>query len=276
MNKLFKLSIFSLIFLVFFGCKEDNTTNDVELNDTTAVETDTVETVQNDVIYKFPNPVELYMFLWEDGVPFNSEALHDLNKAESYVTTESKAINFGIYASDLAYCTVNDKNEETFNYFTTVKQLANDLGLLEGFDDKIAERIDKNISNSDSLFKISVDSYSDVITQMENNHQDNLLPFIITGSWLESVYIAVNSTKGFSEEDPVIMRVVEQQMICEMIAEYLETKKSDPQVNELLEKIYNLLESYDKLYDNTDVLVTKEQYQEISEKIINLRNELTK
>lgn len=255
---------------LLYSCKDDSQQADDNNIDTTEVDVDVVE---NNMYYKFPSPVELYIFLWEEDAVYNAKLLNSTDNSAKYVTTDRKAINFGIYASDLAYCTVFGKNQETFNYFTTVKVLADELGLMEGFDEVMAKRIDENISNPDSLYKLSSDSYSDAITYLESIKQGNLLPFIVAGGWIESVYIAVNSVKTFSEKSGVVMRVVEQQMVLEDMVEYLSTMQDDEQMKMLYDKLSDIKDSFDKLYDNTDEIITKDQFDEIALKINKLRNE---
>lgn len=271
-NFKYLLSILFIISLLY-SCKEETVNNDLTDVDSTEVDTAVVET---EMMYKFPSPVELYIFLWEESAVYNGKLINSTDKAPKYVTTEEKAINFGIYASDLSYCTVFGKNQETFNYFTTVKTIADDLGLMEGFDENMAKRIDENISNADSLYRLSTDSYSEAITYLESIEQDNLLPFIVAGGWLESVYIAINSVKVFSEENGVVMRVVEQQMVLEDMVEFLSTMKDDEQVKTLHGKLLDIRDSYDKLYDNTDQIITKAQFDEIAKKVNKLRKEFVK
>lgn len=277
MNKLISLkSIFWVLFVIagfMTSCSNDTQTSDNDMeSDTLNLDNNAENNDNNFDNIKIPSPVELYIFLWEDDVQFDARLLNPSEKAGSYVTTDQKAINFGIYSSDLAYCTVYGKNQETFNYFTTAKQIADDLGLMEGFDESFAKKIDENINNADSLYKFSTESYSMAVNYLEGIEQDNLLPFILTGAWLESLYIAINSIKTFSIENPTVMRVAEQQMILENLTDYFKTLDKDAQIQSLNDKLVELQTSYDKLYDNVEEIMTEEQFKEISQKVNDLRN----
>ncbi len=280
MNKLnYYKSLFLIVLLatgIITSCTEDTPVTD-DAADTDTLTVDTKETnndkaSSNFDAIKLPSPVELYIFLWEDDVKFDKTLLNPVEKVANYITTDQKAINFGIYSSDLAYCTVFGKNQETFNYFTTAKQIADDLGLMEGFDETFAKKIDENINNADSLYKFSTESYSMAINYLEGIEQDNLLPFIIAGAWLESLYIAINSIKEFSVDNPTVMRVAEQQMLLENLTDYLKTLNEDAQIQDLYNKLVNLQNSYDLLYDNIEDIMTEEQFNEIKTKVNNLRN----
>lgn len=272
-----KIKVFVLVvasMFVFWSCIDDTKTNEV-VADTLAneVNIDDQTVIPENTSFKLPSPVELYIFLWEEEASFKKEVLNDMTNVTKYFTTASKATNFGIYASDLAYCTVFGKNQETFAYFTTVKTLADDMGLTEGFDAVIAKRIEENINNGDSLYEITNASYADATNFLESQKQGNILPFILSGAWVESVFIAISSVDQFSENSEIVIRVAEQQFLLENLMEYLSTVEKNDDLKELIKKMKDLRDSYDKLYENTDVIITKEQYDEISSKVVQIRNE---
>ena len=190
------------------------------------------------------------------------------------MSSESKTLAFGIYASDLAYSSCFGKNQLTFKYFTTCKMLADDIGLTTGFDQNIVKRIDKCINNKDSLMAITKNSYTDVLNVLQSQGQIKLLPLIITGAWIESVYIAINSVKKFSSEDAVVLRIADQQLLLENLIDYHKSIPEKDQNKEVFSKLTSLQDAFDQLYDNKDVIITKEQFEEISVRIKKIRTDL--
>ncbi len=274
-------ALFVIATFSFSSCTSDSD-GDANDTDTTAVDANTPEThlsgVNISTAFKLPSPVELYMFLWETNARFNKDALNPIDKAGKYLTTSSKAINLGIYSSDLAYCTVFGKNQETFTYFSSTKKLAEDLGLTEGFDEAIAGRLEANVNNSDSLFQITNDSYSDVTRYLESQGQGDLLPLIVAGGWIESVYINVNSVDDFNNDNEIAILLADQGILLETLVEYFNSieDKSD-EVNAILNDFMDLQESFDKLYDNLeDEIITEAQFDEIGGKIEKIRNGFVK
>ncbi len=200
--------------------------------------------------------------------------MNPTTNASKYYTTANKAINFGIYASDLAYCTVFEKNQESFILFSSLKKMADELNLTEGFNELMLKRLDKNINNSDSLYRIANNSYWDACTFLEQQGKTDLLTMIVTGGWVESVYIAVNSVPKFSTSNETVIKVAEQQFLLENLINYLKTVNNpSKESQDILAKLKNLQLSFDKLYENTDEVITKKQYDEISAKIKALRKE---
>lgn len=225
--------------------------------------------------YKLPSPVELYLHLRSSQAVPAVDKLHSPVAASNYMTDIAKSVNFGIYASDLAYCTVFENFQQTNEYFRVTKILAGQLGITEGYNNLMMKRLASNLNNSDSLFQISSDTYWEVCSSLENSGKSNTLALILLGGWVESVYLAVHSVETFDGNSEIILRITEQSYLLENLLDYLNTLSNDKKTLDYVEKLIDLQYSFDKLFDNPDdVLITKKQYQEISEKIKYIRADL--
>lgn len=149
--------------------------------------------------------------------------------------------------------------------------MADELGLTEGFDETIVNRIDQNMSNSDSLYQISNDSYATAIRFLEQQGKEDLLPLMVTGAWIESVNLAIKSVTKFDAENEIVVRIVDQGLLLESILELFQYVKDDPEFKDIVDKLLDLQQSYDKLLDNTDVIITQKQYEEIVSKVKAIR-----
>jgi len=228
-------------------------------------------------IFQLPSPVELFMFMWEDGAPFNAANLNSISNASTYVDSKKKAINLGVYSADLAYCTIYDKNQETMNLFSATKSLAEDLGLTEGFDQSILDRIDKNIDNSDSLYQITSDSYSKTLVFLQSQGQTQILPYIIYGGWVESVFIATQTVKKYKPESEIAMRISDQGLLVENLKEFFQyIEANDKNATLVLKDLEELDAIFQKSLDTEDGLMSKEIYQELKGKIKSIRTEVVK
>lgn len=273
-----KLIYLSFIFLLVgaFSC----TTNTTEKNDQDA-DSSNVDTKKQEVkqYFNLPSPIELYADLNNSSIPFKLEAINKTDKLNEYVSTSEKALNLGIYASDIAYCAVNGMSDETMSSFIAAKKIADDLGLAEGFDDKITKRIDENLDKPDSLNEISIDSYSMAINYLRAQNQEDILPLLIFGGWIESAYIAAdsyNATK-FSEEDILVNKIFEQGFLLENLVEYFNSLNNETKDFKTVSKqITELQGLYDVTQDNEEALITESQFKAITAKIIEIRNFWTK
>ncbi|MBE9468891.1 MAG: hypothetical protein IMY72_11325 [Bacteroidetes bacterium] len=274
MKQILKLSrIFLLLIglVIISSCVNENSEKKKNKDKSISEQTNNKKT-----IFKLPSPVELFVFLYDNNAQYQKSVLNSPENSTNYYTNFSKLINFGIYASDLAYCTVFGKPQETFVYFKTTKNLGEDLGLNEGFNEIIVKRIEKNQYKTDSLYQITMDAYWDACTYLEDLGENKKLSIILAGGWLESLHIAVNSVEKFSAENKIVIRIAEQQLLLENLIGSFQSLHRDKNTQQLLDKLTELETSFDKLYDNTDVIITQEQFTEIANKIKQIRNEFVK
>ena len=227
--------------------------------------------------FQLPSPVELFMFMWEDKAPFNTQLLSSISNADKYVGNKKKAKNLGVFSADIAYCSVYDKNKETIKLFSATKKLAEDLGLTEGFDPVILDRIDKNIDNSDSLYQITSDSYSKSLVFLQSQNQTQILPYILYGGWLESLYISTQTIKKYNPESEIAIRITDQGLLLENLIEFFQyLEKNDSEVSSEISELQSLQVLYDKALDAEDGLISKALFSEIKTKVKELRTNLTK
>jgi len=236
-----------------------------------------VQTEKFQKFYQLPSPVELFMFMWEDGAPFYASHLNSIENASKYTDSKKKALNLGVYSADLAYCTIFDKNQETMKVFSATKKMAEDLGLTEGFDQSILDRIDRNIENSDSLYRITSDSYSKTVTFLQSQGQTAVLPYIIYGGWLESVFIATQTVKKYKPDSEIAIRINDQGLLVENLVEFFQDiSVNDEYAKQVLVDLQGLESIFQKAARTEDGLMSKEVYLQLKERVKYLRDGVVK
>lgn len=223
--------------------------------------------------YKLPSPIELFVFLFENEARFDKKLLNPTENASKYLTTKAKALNFGIYAADMGYCVVFEQYQETFGYFSLTKKLAEDLELNQGFGEEMAKRVQSNLTNIDSLTELTTNSYWEACNFLEKQDKLDLLAVVLTGSWIESLYIAVNTPKKFNPEDPILIRVSEQGILLDNLVEFINLKCPEMHTD-LVEKLSGLRDLYDMISMNDDdTIITEQQFKEIKAMVNSIRKE---
>jgi hypothetical protein len=267
----FSKILFMLLLVSVISCKNAN--NQQEAEDDTIDSTSVSSTDQIKVnYYKIPCPSELFWFIKDFGANYSKKILNPTENESKYNTNIKKAINFGIYGSDLFYSSVFKQNQETMKYYKQVKKLGNELNIVEGFDESIAKRVDNNLNNSDSLFVITSEANTNAIAYLEGLGKSNILPYITLGGWIESVYIASNQVRKFSSKDPIVSIIIDQSYLLENIIGLFSSVEQDSEVIAYNEKLKEL----QQLYYNADDIVTKKQYDTIVLKIKEIRNDFIK
>jgi hypothetical protein len=77
--------------------------------------------------------------------------LNPAGNVDRYVTLTSRALNFGVYSTDLVYASYFKLNVEVARYYLTTKKLAEGLGLSSAFNDADFVRLEANFTRGDSL-----------------------------------------------------------------------------------------------------------------------------
>ena len=296
MKKLF-LTI-SIIFIAtfFIACNNSEETADNATTDTTAVAPDTMLSVSGEAeeYYMIPAPDEMFAFIKDIGGAGKSTTyINPPDNYKNYIDIKSKALNFGIYATDFLYCSTFDYGVDALKYFVAVKKLGDELGISGSISEATAERIKKNIGNNDSLSNISNIIYFSSVKDLEKSDKANVLALVITGGWIESLYLVTNMTKKFSVNNSAIDRIAEQKYTLDNLLGYLKKYESDAGVSEIIGRLNELQSDFSQLKEENvsgttiikkdkkifgggvKITITEKQYQTISDKIKDIRNSFT-
>ena len=249
---------------------------------------------QPEEYYQVPAPDEMFGFMKDLGGAGKSTAyLNSPDNAKNYVDTKSKALNFGIYATDFLYCSTFDFGAEGLKYFVKIKNLGDELGISGVINQSMADRIKNNIGKTDSLSDLSNTLYFSSIAALENGDKASTLSLVITGGWIESVYLVTNMAKKFKADDPAIGRVAEQKYTLENLLGYLNKYKADANVSSVTGQLNELKDVFDQLKEETTsgavsakggkkmlgggtkIIITEAQYKAITEKIKSIHDSFT-
>jgi hypothetical protein len=289
--KLFILAS-SVSALLTFSCSGEKNEDEI------TVTKDSTETTQENLpsnyetFFQVPSPGEMLSFIKSVGKR-DASKLSLLNPTENlskYTDNKSKSINFGIYSTDLSYCSIFNMGAEAIKYFKVVKQLGDQLGLSSTIKPDMLARIEKNIDNTDSLSAITDDLYFSSFEILEEGKQGQTLALVVAGGWIESVYLAVNMVDKYQSNNPVIQRIADQKYTLENLIEFLKKHESQSEdVKQVREDMENLMTSFNLLKEekvndtklNTknnmigggvNLIIDEKIFNEIKNKIVTIRN----
>lgn len=290
---LFANAIALTAFLSACGNSEENA--DTTATDSTAVDSSAM--MASDEPQEFisiPSPDEMFSFMKAVGGAGKSTThLNNPDNYKNYIDTKSKALNFGIYATDFLYCSTFDYGTEGLKYFVNVKKLGDDLGISGAISESTMDRIKKNIGKNDSLTSISNALYYSAISELEKSDKASVLALVIVGGWIESVNLVTNMIKKFDAADPAIERIAEQKYTLENLLAYVDKYKEDANVAAVITQLNELKGVYDQLKEETTsgtvsskdgkkvlgggtkITITEEQYKAIAEKVKSIHDSFT-
>jgi hypothetical protein len=193
----------------------------------------------NEVSYNLPSALQIAYVFKKSGAGFIPTLLNNKANSSKYNTSNYKrAVNFGIYSADLAYCLFNKKYQESKEYLKACKEMGSFLGLNQAFEsDNMAQRFDKNIANEDSVVKIVSNVQLKTDLMFEQNKQKHITVVAFAGAWTESMYIAVEAYAK-DKNKKVLASLMEQLLLSETIIKALKNHQSaEPEIQTLISSI---------------------------------------
>ncbi|MBN1596827.1 MAG: hypothetical protein JW894_00895 [Bacteroidales bacterium] len=198
------------------------------------------------IFYNMYLSVELSSLFESAGAVFKSELMNNTDKVSEYITSSQKAINLGVYAVDLSYAKVFDETETASRYFYVMQQLAKELGIPGEYFENTVQRFERNIADKDSLIYLANEVYVTTERFLKENERYTSAAMIITGGWVEAIYIAVDV--AIESKDPeIIERLIDQKYSLNNLMLMLSEHKDNEVVTEYLKELSNLKTEFDKI-----------------------------
>lgn len=193
--------------LILSSCSNDDEEfleEEIETEEMTDVEI-SAEIVDN-LIQSIPSPIEMTTLIKESGGDFNSQFISETDELSRFKTKYDKAVNMGIYVSDLGYINIYEKTMHSIDYLDAIRTLADDLKVGQFFDFKTLRRLSKNSDNVDSLIFISTTNFNKMDKFLREQKRSELSLLMITGAWLEGLHIACQ-VAGVSPNEEIYERI---------------------------------------------------------------------
>jgi hypothetical protein len=248
-----------LSFLI--SCSENAENEDGQAkNDSSLIDlNDEVVSAENVFVY-VPSPIETASLLKGAGAKYNKDLLNQPQNVSNFSSTASKALNLGIYGTDLAFAGIFDQHAETMIYMNCTGKLADALHVSAAFSNDRHTRLEHNMNNRDSVLSIITDSYWDCDALLHENHQQQASALMIAGGWIEGLYLACKVAEETNSND-IRVRIVEQRSSLDKLIILLD-KQDHPDVKPVaddLRKLKILFDALPKSSDKSPEVSTDEQ-----------------
>lgn len=279
------------------GCGGNNAPESDQLSDADSSATQSVSDLQKaqTILHSLPSPIETALLLRKAGASYNKDILNPIENVSKYTSTYQRAVNLGIYGTDLSYTSVFDQTQESMLYLRCASQLANDLGVGSAFGDRTVSRLDANKDNRDSIMTIISDAFLIADTYLKENERPATSAMIIAGGWVEGLYIACSIART-TKNPELVQRIGEQKLSLNNIMEMLNGYTNDESVKLMAEQVGKLQPVFESIQvasakaeakSNDDdsmtlgssapkTTLTPEQLKSLQEKVFEVRNNMIK
>lgn len=241
-----------LVLALLTGCGSGNTTKEQEfmaaLDTTETNEPSISKELIGNVLQSIPSPLEISVLLKESGKKYNPAYLNSADNLPKYNSNFKKALNLGVYGTDLGYTNIYEQNQDGVKYMTSIKGLADDLNIGRFFDIEMIGRLATNSQNLDSLLLITTQNFNSINHFLQNESRENLSVLLLTGGWLEAVNIVCQVSAANPENKQLQETIGEQKIILENIMLLLSFyKETDQNMASLLEDMQKLKDAFEKV-----------------------------
>lgn len=294
--KIATLALFSFSVLAITSC---GGSGEKKKSDTEEIPEDTAKAVSAGVLnvggelFSIPSPLQTAMLMQSSGAPYDKSILNSKENIAQYATDHSKALNLGIYGADLGYVSMYGKTQESIVYLTAVKKLADETGVSGAFDVKTMKRFQDNMANKDSMMVLVGLAYSSGDAFLKTNKRFDISGLILVGGWIESLNFAISANKVKSSE-AIKRRIADQKQSLNSIIKLLSQFETKTNYSDLIDGLKDLSKVYDTveykfisekpetdmatktttINSHTDVNITKEQLDLITEKVESIRKKI--
>lgn len=206
------------------------------------------EAVIGDILQQIPSPLEISVLLKESGKKYNVNYLNSPDNLPKYNSNFKKALNLGIYGTDLGYTNIYEQNQDGVKYMSSIKSLADGLNIGQFFDIETIGRLATNSKNLDSLLLITTQNFNNINHYLQTQGRANLSVLLLTGGWLEAMHITCNVAALDPNNKELQEKIGEQKVILENIILLLSFyKEVDQNMASLLTEMQELKKAFDKV-----------------------------
>lgn len=204
--------------------------------------------VINSVLQQIPSPLEISVLLKESGTKYDLGLLNSPDNIASYNSNYKKALNLGIFGTDLGYTHIYEQNQDGLKFLESVKKLADELNIGQFFDIKTIGRLAGNSRNLDSLLLITTQNFNSINAYLQNQGRSNLSVLLLSGGWLEAMHLTCDVAVKDKKNKKLQETIGEQKIILEQIILLLSFyKDSDENMASLLKDMEELKGAFDNI-----------------------------
>jgi len=207
-------------------------------------------------IFSIPSPMQTALLLEEVKAPFNADLLNSLENLDNYSSEMQKALNLGVYGTDLGYISIYKQNSLSLQYLSTVEKLTSSLGLESAFDKNFMSRFEKHSTNKDSMMVIVSDAFKKADSYLKLNERKPVSALILVGGWIESMYLACEINKE-ANNSKILSRIGEQKETLNSIIDILSTYNKGGKFDDLIAEMKDLKSYFDNVEMNYEYVQPK-------------------
>jgi hypothetical protein len=203
--------------------------------------------VISSILQQIPSPLEISLLLKQSGTKYNLALLNSPDNETKYNSNFKKALNLGVYGTDLGYTNIYEQNNDGIKYLSKIKSLADGLNIGQFFDIQTIGKLATNSKNLDSLLLITTQNFNSINHYLQTQNRANLSVLLLTGGWLEAMHITCQVASKDPKNKDLKETIGAQKIILEQIVLLYSFYKEDENMASLLRDLEELKVAFDKI-----------------------------
>ena len=230
-----------------------------------------VEENVREFVYPLPTAFEVTEMLNRIEAPYILDLCNEQENYEKYLTETKRALNMGIYSTDLCYASTYNQQPLVKTYIDIIRKIIDELDMTSAVDPDLPSKIESNENNKEELTKLISESFYDVYDYLNRNNRGPVSLLIVTGSWVEGLYITTHISEITFENKEMVKIILSQKepllKLMELLSKYDGTESIDA-VKASLADLHTIYSSVD------EGSITEAQIEQIKSNINKVRSEM--
>ena len=260
MKHFFRQTAFTIIIVItsisITSCAGDGKKGQTGAADTIKIDSKLMEDFSKSklIFYSLPSPLETAMLIKKSGVNYNEGILNPLSNVSRYTTNRQMALNLGIYSADLSYTSLFDQTQTAMKYMGNTQKLAEGLGIMDAIDKETIKKLEENMNNRDVVMEIISESFMNSNSLLNENDRPALAVMVLTGGWVEGLYIATTLTNGVMDNNKRLLdKIIYQKLSLYTVLNMLDSYKTE---NADIQRLYDQMTELKVIYDEVKIVNT--------------------
>lgn len=258
--------------LFIYACNsgKSDDIDDTLSDDTNTTTLDSQKISAQNVFNAIPARTEILNLTQGANAEYNPMILNNPDDASKYLLESSRALNLGVYGTDLNVTSVFEQTQESITFFKSVSSISKSLGLSNCFDEKMGDRMEANKDNRDSTLEIISQSFKNADSYLKANGRPGTSSLIVAGAWIEGLYIACNTAKE-TKNEAIVKKIWEQAESLKYLVELMESSQVPREAEYLLPDLKALKTVFDSKTATTNTI---ESLKDIDSKVTAIRTKV--
>jgi len=197
--------------------------------------------VIEDKLFNLPSPLQVSQLIKDSRVSYDPYLANPPARAGEYVSLFKRALNLGVYGTDLGYASIYEQHGEARSTLEAMQDLADQLQLSSNFSQQTVERLDKNQENRDSVLRITAELFQNVDGYLFENERNQEGVLVLAGGWVESLFLLTQSSQELGDST-LAQKIGEQKYTLDNLIALLRPhyQKGPPEFDALLMDLVDL------------------------------------